>query len=64
MNHQPPPLIAVPLDLSDEAAAKLTDFLLQIAHQMESHYSEQLDRYHNATDDRQPDLWSDTDPPF
>ena len=34
MNHQPKPLIAVPLDLSDEAAAKLTDFLLQIAHQM------------------------------
>ena len=25
MNHQPPPLIAVPLDLSDEAAARLTD---------------------------------------
>ena len=64
MNHQPPPLIAVPLDLSDEAAAKLTDFLLQIAHQLESHYSEQLDRYHSGTDDRQPDLWSDTDPPF
>ena len=39
MNHQPPPLIAVPLDLSDEAAAKLIDFLLTIAHQMENHYS-------------------------
>ena len=52
---QPPPLIAVPLDLSDEAAAKLADFLLQIAHQLESHYSEQLDRYHNGTDDRQPE---------
>ena len=64
MNHQPPPLIAVPLDLSDEAAAKLIDFLLQIAHQMENHYSEQLYRYHNAIDERQPDLWSDTDPPF
>jgi len=42
----------------------LTDFLLQIAHQMENHYSEQLYRYHNATDERQPDLWSDTAPPF
>ena len=31
LNHQPPPLIAVPLDLSDEAAAKLIDFLLAIA---------------------------------
>ena len=45
MNHQPPPLITVPLDLSDEAAAKLIDFLLTIAHQMENHYSEQLYRY-------------------
>ena len=48
MNHQPAPLIAVPLDLSDEAAAKLIDFLLAIAHQIEDHYSEQLYRYNNA----------------
>ena len=64
MNLQPPPLIAVPLDLSDEAMAKLTEFLLQIAHQMENHYAEQLHRYHNATDGRQSDLWSNTEPPF
>ena len=64
MNHQPPPLIAVPLDLSDEAAAKWVDFLLQSAHQLENHYSEQLCRYHNRTDERQPDLWADIDPPF
>ena len=54
----------VPLDLSDEAAARLIDFLLEIAHRMENHYSEQLYRYHNGIDERQPDLWSDTDPPF
>ena len=64
MNQPPPPLIAVPLDLSDETAAKLIDFLLAIAHQMESHYSEQLHRYHNGVDERQADLWSDADPPF
>ena len=64
MNHQPPPLITVPLDLSDEAAARLIDFLLEVAHRMENHYSEQLYRYHNAIDERQADLWSDTDPPF
>ena len=65
--HEEAPLVArvaVPLDLSDEAAARLIDFLLAIAHQMENHYSEQLYRYHNAIDERQPDLWSDTDPPF
>ena len=53
-----------PSRVSDEAAAKLIDFLLAIAHQMEDHYSQQLYRYHNAIDERQPDLWSDTDPPF
>ena len=64
MNHPTPPLIAVPLDLSDEAAAKLVEFLRQITQQTESHYRVQLDRYHNASDERQPDLWPDTDPPF
>ena len=63
MNQQHPPLITLPLDLSDEAAAKLIDFLLQLAHQMENHYCEQLYRYHNGTDERQLDLWSDTEPP-
>ena len=33
---------ACPLDLADEAVAKLIDFLLAIAHQMEDHYSERL----------------------
>ena len=37
MNHQPSPLITVPLDLSDEAVAKLIDILLAIAQQMEDH---------------------------
>ena len=45
MNYQPLPLIDIPLDLSDEAAAKLIDFLLQVAHQLENHYSEHLYRY-------------------
>ena len=52
-NHQPPPLITVPIDLSDEAAVKLLDFLYEFAHRLESHYSEQLYRYHNGIDERQ-----------
>ena len=63
MNHQIPPLITLPLDLSDEAAATPID-LLHIAHQLQIHYPEPLDRDHNRTDERQPDLWSDTDPSF
>ena len=42
MNHQPPPLLTVPLDLCDEAAAKLIDSLYELAHHLESHYSEPL----------------------
>ena len=64
INHQPPPLIAVPIGLSDETAAMLLDFLYEFAHRLESYYSEQLYRYHNGIDERQADPWSDTDLPF
>ena len=64
MNHQPPPLITVPLDLSDEAAAQWLEFLHEITHRFEGHYADLLDRYRHRTDPRQPDLWTDTDPPF
>ena len=64
MNHHAPPLIAVPHDLSDEAAAKMLEFLYEIAHRFENHYADQLDCYHNRTHQRQADLWADIDPPF
>ena len=64
MNNHAPPLIAVPNDLSDEAAAKMLEFLYELTHLLENHYTDQLHRYHNATDERQVDLWVDADPPF
>ena len=65
MNDHPiTPLIAVPHDLSDEAAANMLAFLYELAHLIESHYADQLHRCHNRPDARQADLWSDTDPPF
>ena len=64
MNDHPTPLIAVPHDLSDEAAANMLAFLYELAHLIESHYADQLHRYHNRPDARQADLWSETDPPF
>ena len=39
-------------------------FLYELAHLIESHYADQLHRYHNRPDARQADLWSETDPPF
>ena len=64
MNHHHPPLIALPLDLSDEAAAKMLEFLYELTQHFESLYAGQLYRYHNAADKQQADLWDDTDPPF
>ena len=64
MNHPPPPLITLPLDLCDEAAETLIDLLLHITHQLQIHFPVPLHRDHNRTDERQPDLWADTDPPF
>ena len=37
MNHPPPPLITLHLDLSDEAAETPIDLLLHIAHQLQIH---------------------------
>ena len=49
MNHHPL-LIALPLDLSDEAAAKMLEFLYELTQHFESLYAGQLYRYHNAAD--------------
>ena len=63
MNRHHLPLIDIPLNRSDDDAAKLLDFLLQLAHLLEEHYSEQLYRYQNGIDARQPEPWSQTNPP-
>ena len=64
MNHPVPPVICVPLDLSDEAAAKILKLLYELAHLLENHYADQLYRYHNRPEPRQTDLWSDADHTF
>ena len=63
------PLICLPVDLSDEAAAKLIEFLREFTEALESHYYAQLRRYYQSSchDQQDPDT-SDppdpTDPPF
>ncbi len=64
MNHQTPPLIAIPLDLSDEAAATWSAFLYELAQLLETHYASQPHRDSITTDAQQADLWPETDPPF
>ena len=57
------PLVCLPVDLSDEAAAKLVEFLYEFTEALESHYYAQLTRYYRATHSPQHDL-DPSDPPF
>jgi hypothetical protein len=57
------PLICLPLDLPDEAAAKLVEFLHELSEALERHYGAQLTRYYHATHIAPRNL-DPTDPPF
>jgi len=61
------PIVCLPIDLSDDAAAKLVEFLHELTEAIERHYCAQLHRYYNPTDISQHDLdlaHPPTDPPF
>ena len=61
------PLLCLPIDLSDEAAAKFVEFLHELTATMERHYCGQLLRYYHRDDIAQRDLVPappPTDPPF
>ncbi len=65
MNDDYPPMITLPEELSDEAAAKMVEFLYELANVVESCYAGQLHRYfYHHPDERQADLWEEQDPPF
>jgi len=63
------PLICLPVDLSDEAAAQLIEFLREFTDALESHYYAQLRRYYQSTCHDQQDIDTNdhtdpADPPF
>lgn len=62
MAFEHPPLMPLPAELSDEAAAQLLEWLYELAAHLESHYAAQLQRYYHRSD-RRP-LWPDNEPPF
>ena len=64
MNNDHPPVIALPTELSDEAAAQLLQWLHELAHALECQYAAQLLRYYHPHDERQQPLWPDDQPPF
>ena len=58
------PLVSLPTELSDEAAAQLLEFLYELVRVHEGHYAGQLHRYDHRADERQTELWPEQDPPF
>jgi len=50
------PLICLPTELSDEAAATLVEFLHELTAAIEGHYFAQLRRYYHQNRPAQPDL--------
>lgn len=53
--------LCLPVDLSDEAAAKLIEFLYELTEALESRYFVQLRRYHQDQEN-QRDLGPPSDP--
>jgi hypothetical protein len=64
MSHHHRPLVALPDQLPDEAAAAILDWLYETARAFENHYAAQLIRYDHRPDPRQCPLWTEDDPPF
>ncbi len=64
MNRDDLPLLVLPTDLDDHAAATLLECLYEAARVIETHYAAQLHRLHHADDERQHLLWPDDQPPF
>lgn len=60
------PLVCLPLDLSDESAAQLIEFLYELTESLERHYAGQLiNHYHRHHPASAPSTPADPDdPPF
>lgn len=60
------PIVCLPLELSDQAAAALIDFLYALTEALERHYAGQLLRYAHRHPERSPrpddDDQADSDP--
>ena len=62
-----PPLVCLPTELSDEAAAQLVALLHELTDALERHYYAQLRRYYHPIEPPPrdpPSASAPTDPPF
>jgi hypothetical protein len=63
------PIVVLPLELSDDSAANLIDFLHALTETLERHYAAELlrrehRRFHQSSPSHPSDLVSDVDTPF
>ena len=58
------PLVLLPLELSNESAVLLLDYLYDLTHTLEQHYAEQLARYRCSQHQIESDNAPLADPPF
>lgn len=63
MHHDHLPVLLLPTDLDDHAAAALLECLYEAARLIENHYVDPLRRHRHA-DQRPQLLWPDDQPPF
>jgi hypothetical protein len=66
MEPEPYPILVLPAELSEEAAAALLELLQQMTRVLERHYAAQLRHHYHlpGADDRQLPLWPEHGPPF
>lgn len=59
-----PPLVALPTNLSDDAAVELLEFLYDLTRTFENYYAAQIRRHYHNNKPHPRELHSDQDPPF
>ena len=64
MSFEYPPVMTLPTELSDEAAAQLLEWLYEFAANLEDHYAAQLRRYYHSGNELPQSQWADDEPPF
>lgn len=64
MNEPYPPVVTLPLGLSDHAAAAVLEFLYELTQHFETYYAAQLHRHYHPNNKQQSQPPLQDDPPF
>jgi len=64
MSWDPPPVITLPTNLSDEAAVEVLEFLTDLTGAFENLYAAQIRRHYHDNNPHHSETPFDQDPPF